>query len=66
MKIKYCALLQDYKSCCKNISILPEFIENKKSCINKCEWNMFFQMSLLAMLFKWYYIYNWSYTMYYQ
>lgn len=38
MKIKYCTLIQDYKSCCKNISILSEFIEN-----NKCEWIFFFK-----------------------
>lgn len=38
MIIKYCTLIQDYKSCCKNISILSEFIEN-----NKCEWIFFFK-----------------------
>lgn len=34
MKIKYCALTQDYKSCCKNISILSEFIEKKQMRMN--------------------------------
>lgn len=46
MKIKYCALIQDYKSCCKNISILSEFIEN-----NKCEWIFFFSNEFVSNVY---------------